>query len=194
MQSTNEIAYLMTAKFCHDLAAPLGALGMGLECLPENDFAKMLYNSYFLSNFKLRFYRLFMTTNPKGPQICEYVPLLNEFAKAQNINLMWTKPFLDAPELEPIISRALMGFVYTMMEPLVRGGDCTIDLLDDGICISSNGPICPMRDTYKKIFLNDDVDMNGRTIFPYFLMSLLNDGHYNLHFEERPNAFLIKIG
>lgn len=194
MQSTNEMTYLMTAKFCHDLAAPLGALGMGIETLPENDIVKTLYRSYFISNFKLRFYRLFMTTNPKGPQICEYVPLLNEYAKAQNINLIWTKPFLEAPELEPIISRALMGFVYIMIEPLVRGGDCTIDLLDDGICIQSSGPLCPMRDTYKKIFLKEEVDVNGRTVFPYFLMSLLNDGLYTLQFEEQNNGFMIKIG
>ncbi|CAO4838792.1 MAG: hypothetical protein CNLJKLNK_00863 [Holosporales bacterium] len=194
METSNDMAYLMTAKICHDLAAPIGALGLGLESLPEDDIVKMLYGSYFISNFKLRFYRLFMTPHPKGPQIYDFVPLLNEYAKMQNINLIWTKNFLNVPELEPTISRAVMGFVYLVMEPLVRGGNCSVDLLEDGLWIEANGPLCPIRDTYKKIFQDETIEINGRSVYPYFLLNLLKEGGYAFHYEEHQNAIKIKIG
>ncbi|HCU07212.1 MAG TPA: histidine phosphotransferase, partial [Holosporales bacterium] len=33
--SESEILFMMTAKICHDLSTPLGAMGMGLESLKD---------------------------------------------------------------------------------------------------------------------------------------------------------------
>lgn len=195
MAIENDLTFLMTAKICHDLAAPLGALGMGLESLPQNDMTKMLYHSYFLSNFKLRYYRLLMTSSSRGPQVAEFVPLLNEYAKEQKINLIWTKTFLEMSEsaIDAYIMRIVMGFVYLLIEPLVRGGDCTIDLTEDGLIITCQGPICPMREAYKKILQGEDIDINGRSVFPYFLRKLVEEGKYQLDFQESSNSLSVRI-
>jgi histidine phosphotransferase ChpT len=187
MQNDLKMSYLMTAKICHDLAAPLGSLGMGLESLDLDETGQMLMHSYFLSNFKLRFYRLFMTSNIDGPSLFEFVPLLNEYAKNQKINLNWSKNILEAQDFKGDIARLLMGVVYLFMEPLIRGGDCFVTLTEDALTIKSSGPICPIRDTYKRILSGDDIphdEYSGRTIFPIFLMQLAKNAHCTPYFNS----------
>ncbi|MBP9752368.1 MAG: hypothetical protein KBD31_00955 [Proteobacteria bacterium] len=192
----NDLAYLMTAKICHDIAAPLGSLGMGLESIHMDETGKMLQHSYFLCNFKLRYYRLLMTSNINGPSLFDFVPLLNEYAKTQNINLHWSKSILESEVLKGDISRLLMGMVYLFLEPLVRGGDCTVDLTNESLSIESTGPICPLRDMYKKILFGEELhkdDINGRTIFPVFLMSLAKKAECNVNFKSTETSIAIEF-
>jgi hypothetical protein len=191
-----KISYLMTAKICHDLAAPLGSLGMGIESLPLDDLTKTLFHSYFLSNFKLRFYRLFMTPNEEGPSVFEFIPLLNEYAKNQNITINWSKNISESEEIKGDVARLLMGMVYLLMEPLVRGGDCTITLTKEKLEIISKGPLCPLREMYKKILSNDIIgndDFNGRNIFPIFLMELVKKLGFTFQFEHLDNKIIVTM-
>ncbi|CAO5677135.1 MAG: hypothetical protein HEEMFOPI_01070 [Holosporales bacterium] len=191
-----DLAYLMTAKICHDLAAPLGSLGMGLESLDMDNSYKMLQHSYFLCNFKLRYYRLLMTTNINGPSIFEFIPLLNEYAKTQNITLYWSKSILESEALNGDISRLLMGMVYLFLEPLIRGGNCSVNLTNESLSIESTGPICPLRDTYKKILSGETLpknEINGRSIFPVFLMDLAKKAGCSVVFKTTEASILIEF-
>lgn len=193
MTENDNLTHLMIAKVCHDLAAPLGSLGMGIESLEQNKVSDILKHSYFLSNFKLRYYRLLMSTSETGPQIYDFVPLLNEYASTQKINLIWTKNFLDAPNISGDIARLVMGFVYLLIEPLVRGGDCTVDVTSTDLRIHSSGPVCPLRDVYKSILRGEDADVNARSVFPYYLMLIVNKLACHLDFEEGAQSLTIKI-
>lgn len=180
--------FMMTAKICHDLSAPLGAMGMGLESLKDGDTdtVEFVYDSYSTLEFKLNFYRTLMMPGDNGPVLSDFVNILNKYAKNKNITIHWQD--LDNDTFQESTSRLLMGLTYIMMEPLIRGGDCYVKAVDkNNLTIISKGPVCPMREEYKHILNANHTDqqaVNTRNIMPAFLITLANNTGYTTLFTE----------
>ncbi len=189
--------FMMTAKICHDLSAPLGAMGMGLETLKDGDTdtVDFVYDRYSTLEFKLTFYRTLMMPGDSGPVLSDFVNILNKYAKNKNISIHWQD--LDNDTFQESLSRLLMGFTYIMMEPLIRGGDCYVKAVDDkNLIITSKGPIFPMRDEYKNILNANNKDqytVNTRNIMPAFLIMLANSSGYTTHFTEEDGAIQLSL-
>lgn len=192
-----EILFMMTAKICHDLSAPLGAMGMGLESLKDNatDTVDLTYESYNTLEFKLNFYRTFMIPGVKGPELSDFVNLLNQYAKTKNITIHWQN--LNHIVFQDGTSRLLMGFAYIMMEPLIRGGECYINAINKkNFSIISKGPICPMRAEYQQILNMKRIDqqaMNTRNIMPAFLINLANSLGYTTNFQKENETMHLSL-
>jgi histidine phosphotransferase ChpT len=198
IMTESELLFMMTAKICHDLSTPLGAMGMGLESLKDNptDAIEFTYDSYNALEFKLSFYRTLMTPGFRGPELSDFVNLLNQYAKTKNITIHWqnlnnTFFFQDG------VSRLLMGFTYIMIEPLIRGGDCYVNALnDENFIISSKGPICPIREEYQKILNMDNIEqqiINARNIMPAFLITLANSFGYGTNFQKENETIQLSL-
>lgn len=193
----SQTLFMMTAKICHDLSAPLGAMGMGLESVKDGDTdtVNFVYDSYSTLEFKLNYYRTLMMPGDNGPVLSDFVNILNKYAKNKNIKIHWQD--VDDETFPKGTSRLLMGFTYIMMEPLIRGGDCYIKVVDaKNIIITSKGPVCPMRDAYKNIFNAKNKDqyiVNTRNIMPAFLISLANDAGYVTQFTEENGEIQLSL-
>ena len=187
--------FMMTAKICHDLSAPLGAMGMGLESVTDGDSDTIgfVYDSYSTLEFKLNFYRTLMTPGDNGPAASEFVSILNKYAKSKNITIHWQN--LDDDTFKKSTSRLLMGFTYIMMEPLIRGGDCYVKAVDNNkLTITSKGPVCPIREEYKNTLNTahaDQHEVNTRNIMPAFLIMIANNAGYTTHFKAGDGSIQI---
>ena len=193
----SEILFIMTAKMCHDLSTPLGAIGMGLESLKDEaaDTIDFVYDSYNALEFKLNFYRTLMMPGAKGPELSDFVNLLNQYAKTKNITIHWQD--FNCTVFQDGTSRLLMGCTYMMMEPLIRGGDCYINAMNkNNFLILSKGPICPMREEYQKILNMHHIDqheINTRNIMPAFLINLANSLNYATSFQKENETIQLSL-
>lgn len=189
-----KLAYLMSAKICHDIAAPLGAVGMGLESIQDDELSQMLMQSYFISNFKLRFYRLFMTSSENGPEPHEFISILNAYAKHQNIELTWSQSILDAQFIQGDHARFLMGFVYLLLETLIRGGICHVDINESGLILEASGPICKLKDHDKDVLLGESAPLKtARNIYSHLLIILLKTQSCHIELDIQSNAIKMTI-
>ncbi|HCU06257.1 MAG TPA: hypothetical protein DIC42_01545 [Holosporales bacterium] len=197
LMSESEILFMMTAKICHDLSTPLGAMGMGLESLKDEatDTIQFTYDSYNALEFKLNFYRTLMMPGAKGPELSDFVNLLNKYAKTKNITIHWQD--LNCLFFQEGTSRLLMGFTYMMMEPLIRGGDCYINAINkNNFIIISKGPVCPMREEYQKILNMNNIDqhaINTRNVMPAFLINLANSLSYTTSFQKENETIQLSL-
>ena len=116
---------MLMAKFCHDLASPLGSLGLGLEMLNEevahSETTKTLQESCETAQLKLRFYRLLFTYKAS---LSEVQSVLERLAHLKSIHLEWQGVCLDDDRLSPL----LLGLFMIGSETLIRGGAIKIIL------------------------------------------------------------------
>ena len=185
---------LMTAKIIHDLASPLGAIGMSVELVNDVEVRSILEKSYFLCDFKLKFYRLMFSTSESGPNMQEAIALLNSFALHQGIDLNWHNTLDNIGELTVNSAFMLIGFVYLCLEMLIRGGNFSVEMTDDRLFLKASGPICKVRANQRKILMKENAEMpDARNIFVYFLMHLADDLARKVKLNEEDCAISLCI-
>lgn len=177
---------LMTAKIIHDLASPLGSIGMSVELINDPEIRSLLEKSYFLCDFKLKFYRLILSTSENGPNMQDAIALLNSYALNQRIDLNWHNTLGNISELTPYAACTLIGFVYLCLEMLIRGGNFSVEIKEGGFFLNAFGPICKFRENYKNILQGDETEIpDARNVFLYFLMHMLSESGKKIHLEEK---------
>jgi hypothetical protein len=185
---------LMTAKIIHDLASPLGSIGMSVELVQDPDVRSILEKSYFICDFKLKFYRLILSTSQSGPNMTEAVALLNSFALHQNIVLNWGNTIESINDSLPYSSSIIIGFIYVCLEMLIRGGNVSVEFKEGGFILKAFGSICKIRENHKRM-LQDEIGEtpDARNIFVYFLMHLVKESGMRIRLEEEDCAFSLYI-
>jgi len=127
-------ASLLSARLCHDLLGPVGALGNGLELLALDQDPAMrrqtlalVASSVGAVAAKLQFFRLAFGTGGDMAQrlpISEVQTVINNFyALRPNIRLGWVVDGVDVPHP---MARLLAVFAMLAGDALLRGGDLDI--------------------------------------------------------------------
>lgn len=141
---------LLTAKLCHDIASPLGALGLGLEMLKESgvnpEICQTLQDSCEAAQLRLKFYRLFFN---EQANLSEAQILLNRMAELKSVKLDWQGLWLEDDRLCSL----LLGCTHLALEAILRGGDIKITLADK-IFLEAQGPVVQWRTEFIEA-LND---------------------------------------
>ncbi|WP_165380285.1 hypothetical protein [Candidatus Finniella inopinata] len=132
---------MLIAKFCHDLASPLGSLGLGLEMLgegaPDSDTTQALQKSCETAQLQLKFFRLLFTYKAS---LSEVQTVLERMAQLKSIRLEWQGVCLDDDRLAPLV----LGLFVVASETLIRGGTIKI-ILGTKISLECHGSTVQWR-------------------------------------------------
>jgi histidine phosphotransferase ChpT len=187
------LMHLMIAKLCHDLATPLGALGLGLEMALENvdekaidkDTQDLLLNSSNTAKLRLKTYRALLSIGPESPTFSETQEALNLMCQEQKIRLNWHIGSSLVPN--GLFCRVLLGLGFIAAESLIRGGAMSLYLkpvADDNIdiAIAAEGPMVQLRPGYMEALSNDQalLHQTSRTILPYYVRILASQYKKNI--------------
>jgi histidine phosphotransferase ChpT len=174
---------LLTAKLCHDIASPLGALGLGLEMLKESGIDPEIYQtlqeSCEAAQLRLKFYRLFFN---EQANLSDVQTLLERMAELKSVKFEWQGLWLEDDRL----SSLLLGCTHLALEALIRGGDIKVTL-NDQITIEAEGPNVQWRSDcleaisdFSKGLKTPDV----RVIFIVYLHHISNNLNKKIAYSE----------
>jgi len=183
----------MAAKLCHDLATPLGALGLGLEMALEGvdertidkDTQDLLLNSSNTAKLRLKTYRALLSLGPESPTFQETQESLNLMCQEQKIRLNWHINSILIPN--GLFCRVLLGLGLITTESLIRGGIISLHLNPVGedninIVITAEGPMVQLRPGYMEILNSDQslLHQTSRTILPFYIKMLTTQYHKSI--------------
>ncbi len=146
---------LLIAKLCHDLASPLGAMGLGIEILESNprdqETFQTLKESHQNALIRLKLYQLVFSENPSAGEVCSF---LQRLCHLKNVKLQQHGNFPSPPSLLNIIT----ALAYLSVETLINGG--TLDLHFDGLHtrFHAYGPRVLWNPSLLKILMDPVVD------------------------------------
>lgn len=187
-KNMEELMYLISAKVLHDIASPIGSIGMAIESINDDSVKELLEESYFSCDFKLKFYRTVFSYSAHGPNWQEGLSLLKRYADYKKISIEGYNSVKTIFPPEGDASRLLIGFIYICMESLTAGGQCGLSVNQAGFFIKASGPICRIRDGYYRLLNNNSVErtknIDPQDIFVYFLIMLSEKMGNSILFEK----------
>ncbi len=128
---------LLMAKLSHDLASPLGAIGLGIEILEDNPTDSPTYHtlkeSYLLAELRLKYYRLIFSEKPLFSEVHD---LVNRLAQLKNVTLEWREDGIKSQSLVALVA----PLAYLSIEAMLKGGTLTISLSEKKITLQAEGP------------------------------------------------------
>jgi histidine phosphotransferase ChpT len=188
--------YLMCSKFCHDLAAPIGAISIGLEMLdkdpaPDSPQSLLVHSVQSAMN-KLELIRCLSgyATHPSRPTLAETRTVLDKCIDPDKIKINWQAQASDSIYGTP--ARLYVALIMLAADALPRGGEIT---LNKDYTLTVTGPLVkysqPVLEAIKGQIDLQNVD--SRSVIGFFIKTLADqlDTAVVLDFEK-PN--LVKIG
>jgi histidine phosphotransferase ChpT len=141
------LMHLMCAKLCHDLAAPAGAVTMGLEMLAEAPLDLTTRNLVHFSAqstiSKLELFRCLtgyagMTNKPTGTDVEN---TLKNYWHDGKLSVIWKTSDLNALQGPP--ARLLLATLLMAADGLPRGGTL---MVEPDLSITARGPAALIRE------------------------------------------------
>ncbi len=126
----------ISQKICHDLATPVGAIRLGLENLPENEFTPILLQSIDNATHRIEIFRTLFSLSTDSLDSERVGRLLKAYLGSKNTE------FSHSGETRGEYARYLLGLGVVMSEALPRGGTVHCDF--DNLSLSCQGPILHM--------------------------------------------------
>ncbi len=187
-----ELVELLSAKFCHDLSGPIGAVNNGVEFLREKDSADMEERAIQLIEIsakeavvRLQFFR----------QAYGTVPSIGE-ANIEQLKTLCTNLFMEGkikvdwpdavPNAMPVsisckTGRLLLNIILICGNTLIYGGILSVRLykLPNGIRVkvSGNGNNIKIDAEVMKLLLGKGAEepINSRNVHPFYTARLIKD-------------------
>lgn len=197
MSSDLQLMYLMCSKFCHDLAAPIGAISIGLEMLgdnPEPDSPQaLLVHSVQSAMNKLELIRCLSgyATSPNRPTLAETRSVLDKCIDPDKIKIHWNANITDSIHGTP--ARLYVALIILTADALPRGGEIT---LNKDYTITVTGPLVKIPETVLAA-LKGEISIqsiDSRSVIGFFIRTLANqlDTTVSIDFEK-PNLVQVKF-
>lgn len=126
-----QLMYLMCSRFCHDMAAPLSAIAIGLDMLPTDDTPdspnQILKYSVQSAINKLELMRCLcgFASNTDKPSLEEAHRFILKALESSKIKLTWLAAMNSEIKGEPV--RLLIALMITAFETLPRGGEIIVN-------------------------------------------------------------------
>lgn len=137
MSDTPDLSALVSARLCHDLISPMGAIGNGLELLqlsagPAAAELALVNESLATALAKLRFYRIaFGPADPQARQSFDEATQLSDAMFHGRFTVSWPERGGDLPRS---LTRAVYLAILCLEKSLPMGGHVRVGL--DGASIS----------------------------------------------------------
>ncbi len=175
------LAALLSARICHDLISPIGALSAALEVFDDDDNIDMREDAMDLirvsslqANAKLQFLRLAFGAGGSAPGIIGVQELkkltMGVYGDAK-ASLSWQ---LGIEGLDKPSSRLLLNLVMLAVQAVPRGGDVVITGSAQGgmtrLSLVASGPKARLAEAVSKALSGKAPDdgWDGRTVQPFY--------------------------
>lgn len=136
--SVPDLSALVSARLCHDLISPIGAIGNGLELLQLTQTASsaeldLVAGSLGAALAKLRFYRLaFGPADPQARQAFEEARAITDAMFQGRFVVTWP---LEAPDMPRTTARLIYLAILCLEKSLPMGGAVRVALGGDAIAL-----------------------------------------------------------
>jgi histidine phosphotransferase ChpT len=137
-----DLAALVSARLCHDLISPMGAIGNGLELLQLSDGGgaaelALVNDSLATALAKLRFYRVaFGPADPQARQSLDEAAQITDAMFHGRFTVTWEAQGGDLPR--PVARLAYLA-VLCLERSLPMGGNVRIGLAEGGVTLAVDG-------------------------------------------------------
>ncbi|CCG41103.1 histidine phosphotransferase family protein [Magnetospirillum molischianum] len=162
-----DLAELLCARLCHDLAGPLGAVGSGAELLGDDadpEMARLVASTAAGAVSRLRLLRAALGTaggvRPEGELHSLVRAYLDAGASAAaRPELAWHS---DRPEISGDVGRLLLSLVIVAKDSLPRGGRVSVEIGSPssvgkiGLAVGFNGPSARLDPDSRAAFCKAD--------------------------------------
>lgn len=119
----------ITQKICHDLATPVGAIRLGIENLPENEFTPILMQSIESATHRIEIFRSLFSQSVESIDSDKAGKLLIAYLASKSIQCSVEGSCKGQP------ARLLLGMGMVAAECLPRGGTIHVDFdRDEVLC------------------------------------------------------------
>ena len=175
------LAALLSARICHDLISPIGALGTAIEVLDDESNTEMHEDAMGLvrlsskqAGAKLRFLRLAFGAGGSAPGIIavdELKALISDMYEGGKAGISWG-PSLDG--LEKNTARLLLNLTMLAVQAVPRGGDVVITASETSgsttLSLAATGPKSRLDANVEKTLAGKAPEdgFDGRTIQPFY--------------------------
>mgnify|MGYP001813787661 CR=1 FL=1 len=166
--SSPDLSALVSARLCHDLISPMGAIGNGLELLQMSqgggaDELALINDSLATALAKLRFYRIaFGPADPSARQSMDEAAQLTDSMFHGRFSVEWR---FEEPSVPKPIVRLIFLAILCMEKSLPMGGCLIVNVSSDDVEISVDGTrTVPPTDLWAHVTHGahiDDLQSNG---------------------------------
>ena len=177
----SSLAALLSARICHDLISPIGALGTAIEVLDDDSNVEMHEDAMGLvrlssrqAGAKLRFLRLAFGSGGSAPGVIgveELKALTGDMYEGGKANIRWA----DCVEgLEKNTARLLLNLVMLAVQSVPRGGEIVISATESAgtvtMSLAATGPKSRLDTAVEKTLSGKAPEdgFDGRTIQPFY--------------------------
>lgn len=206
--TASHLAALMSARICHDLVSPIGALGAAIEVLDDEGNAEMHEDAIELiklsarqASAKLQFLRLAFGAGGSAPGIIattELQKLAGGVFGDGKVELVWQ----SCPNgVDKLAARILLNLIMLAVQAVPRGGNVTITAVqnDSGaqLQLAANGPKARLAEMVTTTLAGGAPEggFEGRSIQPFFagLLARETGGDVRAAFDGETVTFTAKI-
>lgn len=176
---------LLSSRLCHDLIAPAGAIGSGLEILREasaqsntSDILALIEQSAEMLSKKLVFYRAAFGSSSAAQlgSVEDIDHLLDTFLKTTKIEFLFQADRTQTlSDNYPDWGRLMAHLVLLLVEVAPRGGLLTITWTPSLLNFHLKGHLVALRDTHRNALLGtlDPASLTPHEIQPYIAFLLM---------------------
>ncbi len=177
----SSLAALLSARICHDLISPIGALGTALEVLDDQDNVEMHEDAMGLvrlsskqAGAKLRFLRLAFGSGGSRPGVIavdEIKTLIADMYEGGKAAISWGQ---SVEALEKNTARLLLNLAMLAVQSVPRGGEVTLSTAEDSetttLSLVAKGPKSRLDAAIEKALggKSPEDGFDGRTIQPFY--------------------------
>jgi histidine phosphotransferase ChpT len=209
MISELEFSELICAKFCHDLAGPIGAISNGIEFLKEEE-QTMRERAYQLVEVsanqavtRLKFFRNIYGTSPNVGEanLSDIRQLIDSYFSGGKSTLDWPDENLSMPgiSLTNRLSKLMLNVVNIANNILIYGGKVSIRLIKipngKRIKVTSTGANIKLDEEVLNILANNlnNVTINTKNIHIYLTQKLIEESGSKLTIERQDDSVIFLI-
>jgi len=177
----SSLAALLSARICHDLISPIGALGTAIEVLDDDANTEMHEDAMGLvrlsskqAGAKLRFLRLAFGAGGSAPGVigvAELKNLISDMYEGGKANISWSN---SVDGLEKNTARLLLNLTMLAVQAVPRGGEIVISANDVSgtttLHLAATGPKSRLDANVEKTLKGKAPEdgFDGRTIQPFY--------------------------
>ncbi len=197
MSQDLQLMYLMCSKFCHDLAAPIGAISIGLEMLDENPEPdspqSLLVHSVQSAMNKLELIRCLSgyATYPNRPTLTETRSILDKCIDPDKVKINWLADISESICGTP--ARLYVALIILSADALPRGGSIT---LNKDYSLTVTGTMVKFHESVLDAIKGriELANVDSRSVIGYFIKTLADqlDTKVLLDFPQ-PNLVTINF-
>lgn len=186
------LMYLMCSRFCHDMAAPLGAISIGLEMMvesnphPDSPYS-LLQHSIQSALHKLELMRCLcgFGASPDRPTLLEARRVLEKSVDSDKYQVVWNAPMDDRIFGNSV--RLYVALFMVILEAMPRGGTIT---LNPDYSLTLTGPLIRFHEATLEALKGPQSlgELDSRAIVAHFVYLLSRSLNTQVHFVfDKPN-------